>query len=111
MANFVVTCTDLTIAATTTATRWVNSTLETADAIRIGITAPSALDAGVYTLQVSFDGTNSAGTINDGTADVAVPLAGKHYQYNPLVAPFWRIVGPTASSNRVFKLTKQCNAY
>jgi hypothetical protein len=112
MANFVGTCENLVIAPSGTATRWVNSTLETADAVRIGITAPAALDAGAYTLQVSFDGINSAGVINDGTNDVAVPAAGKHCQYDPFVAPFWRILAATpAASERVFKLTKQHNAY
>jgi len=111
MSNFVVTCFDLTILSAGTSTRWVDSTLETADAVRIGLTAPAALDAGTYTLEVSFDGSTAAGTINDGTNDVALPAAGKHCQYDPFVAPYWRILGPTAAANRVFKLTKQCNPY
>lgn len=111
MANFVGTCEDLVIDAAGTTTRWVDSTLETADAVRIGITAPGTLDAGTYTIQVSFDGTTSAGTINDGTNDVSVPAAGKHCQYDPFVAPYWRISGPAAAEERVFKLTKQHNAY
>jgi hypothetical protein len=111
MSNFVATCFDLTIVAAGTATRWVDSTLETADAVRIGLTAPGTLDVGTYTLQISFDGTTSAGTINDGTNDVALPAAGKHCQYDPFVAPFWRISGPAAAADRTFKLTKQCNPY
>ena len=111
MANFIATCMDLTIAASGTSTRWVDSTIETSDAVQIGLTAPAALDAGTYSIQISFNGVTSAGTINDGSADVVVPGASKHCQYVPFVAPFWRIAGPSAVAARVFKLTKQWNAF
>lgn len=111
MANAVATCTDLTILTGQTVSRWVESVLETGDANIIAITAPATLDVGTYTLEVSFDGSTAAGTINDGTADVAVPAAGKHCQYENFAAPYWRIKGPSAAADRTFKLTKAWNAY
>lgn len=111
MANAVATCSDLVIAAAGTSTRWVESVLETQDAVLLGITSPAVLDAGTYSIQISFDGTTSAGTLNNLTADVAVPAASKHVQYQNIVAPYWRIAGPAAAATRTFKLTKLWNPY
>lgn len=111
MSNFVATCTDLSIAIAGTATRWVDSATETQDARFIGLVAPAALDVGTYSIEVSFDGSTSAGTLNNLTADVAVPAVGKAVTYNPIPFPYWRIAGPAAAAERVFKLTKITNPY
>lgn len=104
-------CEDLVIAQTGTATRWVDTQAETSDAWKLLIIAPAALDAGTYTIQVSEDGSTSAGTLNTGSADVAVPAAGKAVSYDNFAARYFRISGPAAASARTFKLRKLWNAY
>lgn len=111
MSNFVRAVTDLTIAIAATATRWVDSTLETADASKISITFPAAVDAGTYVIQTSFDGVTVHGTLNTGSADVALPAVGKTVQYDNIIAPYWRISGPAAAAERTIRVAKLCNPY
>ena len=111
MATFIATCEDLVIALSGTTTRWVNTNAETSDAVRLAIGAPAALDVGTYTIQVSIDGINVHSVLNDGTDDILLPAASKSCQYETFVAPYWRLLGPTAAASRTFKLTKLYNAY
>ena len=92
---------DVTIAIGNTVSRVVSGALETADAVQITLQAPSSLEAGTYTFEVSnvynADPANYADadfvTLNDGSADIGPPAAGKGRSYTEMVGfHAWRIV-------------------
>ena len=106
--------TPATIAAGATVSRWVDCMLEYGDADVINIHAPSALDAGTYTIEVTPDDPRGTVTtvntlqIGDPVNDAAPPAASKSRSYFELPAyRAFRIKGPSAAADRVFKLDKQ----
>jgi hypothetical protein len=105
MSNNLATIKDLVILSGTQNSRSVAAVYETADANLIGILSPATLPDTV-TIEVSHDDTTFA-TLNNGTADVAAPAAGKACVYDQLVFPYWRLhaAAPTAA-DRTFKVSK-----
>jgi hypothetical protein len=101
---------DVAISASGTATRAIKGVEEYSDATCINIQSPGTLDAGTYIIQTSFDGSTWA-TLNDGSADIGPPAAGKSRQYVEMLSfPFWRISGPSAAALRTFLVSKQWTA-
>jgi hypothetical protein len=110
-SSFASSIADVTIASGTNASRAVFSAYEYSDAVAISIQAPGTLDALTFTLEGSQDGTTWA-TLNDGTADLPVPAAGKIIQYTELLSVnYWRIkASGNTAADRTFKVTKQWTA-
>ena len=110
MAGFSAQLENVVVANAGTDSRAVDTALECADATGIYIEAPATL-AETPTIQTSCDGTTWV-TLNNGTSDVAPPLAGKGCVYDNLVAPYWRIhFAGAAAAERIFKVRKIYNAY
>lgn len=104
--------TDLTIASGQANSRWVDVENEMSDAHQISITAPSALDAVTYTIEVSEDGSTVSGTLHNGTSDVGLPAAGKVVNYDPFAVKYWRIhASGNAAADRDFIVRKLWNAW
>lgn len=97
---------DVVILSGATTSRAVEGVYEYDDAAAITMQAPATL-AETCTLEVSQDSTTFV-TLNDGTADIAPPLAGKGRQYIELIGwKYWRIkAGSAAAADRTFKVTK-----
>ena len=100
---------DITISSGGTTSRTV-SREETSDAVAITLQAPATLSE-TLTIETSFDGTTFA-TLNDGSSDIAPPLAGKARQYTELVGwNYWRLkAGSAVGADRTFKAWKQWSA-
>ena len=84
---------------------------EYADATAVCLIAPASLDGATYTIEVSFDGATFV-TLNDGTADIGPPAAGKGRQYVELCGfNFFRIrQSINAGADRTFRASKQWTA-
>lgn len=105
MSNFNATLTDVTIPSGASVSRSVKAVSEYADANLIGIISPATLPDTV-TIQVSHDDVTYA-TLNNGTADVAAPAAGKAGVYDQLVFPYWRLsAAANVAADRTFKVSK-----
>lgn len=90
------------------ASRTIFSQQESSDAVAISIQAPAALDAIVFSIEASNNGTVWA-TLSDGTADLPAPAAGKVVQYVEMLSVrFWRIRSASnVAADRTFIVTKQ----
>lgn len=89
----------------------VISRAQVEDANLLGIIAPSTL-TGAITIEVCDTESGTFVTLNNGTSDVAGPVAGKAYQYDVFAFPFFRLHSASAEgAERVFKLFKVWNAW
>ena len=109
MSRFVKACPDIKIPNGAADSNIVRSTQVYDDSFAITLFAPAALDAGTYTIQVAADPDNPVFvTLNDGTADINAPAAGKAQVY---VSPVWRCFKIHSSVNvtadRIFKMNAE----
>ncbi len=99
---------DVVVASAGTRSRTVSGKDEYSDATAITIQSPATLDGGTWLLRVSQDGSTFA-VLNDGTADIGPPGAGKARQYTELLGfKFWEIYNASGTAaDRTFKVSKQ----
>lgn len=102
---------DVVVLSGATTSRSVRALYEYGDATAIHIQAPAALDATTWTIEVSQDDSTFV-TLNDGTADIGPPAAGKGRQYVEMIAaPYFRIkTSVAAAADRTFLVYKQWTA-
>lgn len=99
---------EVTVANTGTSTRWIDANIEYADATQIHIQSPAVMDAGTWTIETSQDGVTGA-TLNNGTADIGPPAAGKSRSYTEMLgSKYFRIKTSVAvTSLHTFLVSKQ----
>lgn len=113
MASSTLFVTDLTILAGQSTSQYLPAKNAFDDAVALYIASPSILDAGTYTIQTPYDSNDNPSIFNtllsgDPPSDLAPPPAGKGRVYFDLAsAPGFRISGPVAAADRVFKVYKQ----
>lgn len=101
---------NVVILSGSTTTRTIDGVHEYSDATAICIQSPATLDAGTYTIEVSWNGTTWA-TLEDAGGDITVPAATKARQYTEIHGfKHFRIKGPSAAADRTFHVTKQWTA-
>ena len=107
-------CESLVIASGATASRWVDTQNEVADADAISIQAPGTL-AEAITIQVADDIATPAAfqVLTVAVAGPTVATARVYTkEYNPANFKFWRLLaGAGVAADRTFILRKRYNAY
>ena len=101
---------DVSIASGQSATRAIFGPYEYSDATAIIIQSPATLDAIVFTIEVSQDGTTWATLVEPITStSVVAPTAGNAIQYtNILGSKYFRIKGASnVAATRTFRVSKQ----
>lgn len=99
--------TELVVSSGSTVSNSLSANYDYSDATQICIQSPGTMDAGTWIIQVSYNGSTWA-TLNDGSADIGPPAAGKARPYTEMLGfAYFRISGPTAAADRTFRVSKQ----